>query len=432
MKYIDALKKYNEGKDKWCTPRKGSEDYLKIRKIMKEIASAASASPKKTESASAKKVSSIIIASAKKTSSKTKFYKNAIIIQRFLKNKLILTKNNLDTRVKRYHLIKKQLDKVTETDCLTKKMFGKSKGYTLKGLVNLEKKMGSVSVYGVIYLSSMPLLSGNYPIASKLMEITEENEFETRLNKWITNNLIITKKSKHFVMMYKNTKCPVVESVANKLIATERLVNYNELCDGDLSFLMKTNARNDEMLMINMAYQVLIAIATYQNRVGYCHNDTHHGNFLYQINNDYNENDTGYYHYIYNGLNFYIKSCKYNMCIFDFGLSSPTQDVNNTELAIDYLKILVGFISKKNGGLINLAMNKQVSASMMEIMSKMKAIATQFLANNIDDIFGEIIEELFKVFRTETQIFRTTKPTKILNKIPFVINMVSDDPTNWE
>ena len=37
MKYIDALKKYNEGSDKWCMPRKGSEDYLKIINIMKKI-----------------------------------------------------------------------------------------------------------------------------------------------------------------------------------------------------------------------------------------------------------------------------------------------------------------------------------------------------------------------------------------------------------
>ena len=37
MKYIDALKKYNEGSDKWCMPRKGSEDYLKIMKIMNKI-----------------------------------------------------------------------------------------------------------------------------------------------------------------------------------------------------------------------------------------------------------------------------------------------------------------------------------------------------------------------------------------------------------
>jgi hypothetical protein len=425
MKYIDALKKYNEGKDKWCSPRKGSEDYLKIRKLMNETA----ASPKKAVSASAASAATMISdASAKKTSSRTKVYKNATIIQRFLKNKLILTKNNLDTRVQRYKLIKERLDKITDTDCLTKKMFGKNNGYTLNGLVNLEKKMGSDSANGVIYLSSMPHLLGSYPIASKLMEITEENEFETRLNKWITNNLIITKKSKHFVMMYKNTKCVAT----NKLAAIERLVNYNELCDGDISSLMKTDVRNDETLMINMAYQVLIAIATFQNRVGYCHNDAHHGNFLYQINKDYKETDRGYYHYVYNGLNFYIKCCKYNMCIFDFGLSIPTQDVNNTEIATDYLKIIVGFISRKNGGFINSAMDKQVSANMVEIMSKLKAISTLLIAKNIDDMFGEIIEDVFKVFRTDTQIFRTTKPTKVLNKIPFVINKVSEDPTDWE
>ena len=39
MKYITALKKYNEGSDKWCMPRKGSEDYLKIIEIMKKISS---------------------------------------------------------------------------------------------------------------------------------------------------------------------------------------------------------------------------------------------------------------------------------------------------------------------------------------------------------------------------------------------------------
>ena len=37
IKYKDALKKYNEGSDKWCIPRKGSEDYLKIRGMMNKI-----------------------------------------------------------------------------------------------------------------------------------------------------------------------------------------------------------------------------------------------------------------------------------------------------------------------------------------------------------------------------------------------------------
>ena len=34
MKYIEALRKYNEGKTKWCMPRKGSSDYMIIKKMV--------------------------------------------------------------------------------------------------------------------------------------------------------------------------------------------------------------------------------------------------------------------------------------------------------------------------------------------------------------------------------------------------------------
>jgi len=464
MKYIDALKKYNEGKDKWCTPRKGTEDYKKILKLMNgtSAASASSASSvkkvpvkkvpvkkspvakkvpvkkvpvkkvpvaKKSPIAKKSPVVSPIAKSPTRASSispKTTLYKNATLIQRFLKNKLILTKNNLDTRVQRYHLIKKRLDNITATDCLTKKMFGKNNGYTLNGFVNLEKKMGSDSVYGVIYLSSMPDLIGSYPIASKLMRITPKNEAETKMNEWITQNLIIPKQSKHFVMMYKATKCPVAKSKDNKLVATERLVNYNELCDGDISSLMKTDVRNDEKQMINMAYQSLIAIATYQNRVGFCHNDTHHGNFLYQINNDYKENDTGYYHYICYGSDFYIKSCKYNICLFDFGLSTSMRTARNSEIAWDYKKILYGFVGRKNGGIIDGAMDNNVSATMADLLSKVESIMNRLLRGDVDDMFDTIIYEIFTNFRTDTGIFRTTKPARVLNKIPYKISQVGE------
>ena len=433
MKYIDALKKYNEGKDRWCTPRKGSVDYLKIRKMMKDIkassSAAASASPKKASaSSSPKKASSSIPAPPKKVSPKTTLYKKANLIQRFLKNKLILSKNNIDTRVQRYQLIKKRLDKITATDCLTKKMFGQNEGYTLNGLVNLEKKIGSASQSGVIFLSSMPHLLGSYPIASKLMKITPSNEAETKMNEWITQNLLIPKQSKHFVMMYKTTKCPIAKSNDNKLVAIERLVNYNELCDGDISALMKTDVRNNEMEMINMAFQSLIAVATYQNRVGFCHTDTHHGNFLYQINKDYKDTDTGYYHYICYGSSFYIKSCKYNVCLFDFGRSIPMGNAKKSDIAWDYLKILYGFVGRKYGGIINDPMDKNVNKNMAEIFSRVQTIMNDFIKGDVDDMFDEIIHEIFAVFRNGTGIFRTKKPARILNKIPYKISMVEQYP----
>ena len=248
------------------------------------------------------------------------------------------------------------------------------------------------------------------------------------MNEWITQNLLIPKQSKHFVMMYKTTKCPIAKSKDNKLNAIERLVNYNELCDGDISALMKTDVRNNEMDMINMAFQSLIAVATYQNIVGFCHTDTHHGNFLYQINKDYKDTDTGYYHYICYGSSFYIKSCKYNVCLFDFGRSIPMGNAKKSDIAWDYLKILYGFVGRKMGGIINDPMDKNVNATMAEIFSRVQTIMNDFIKGDVDDMFDEIIHEIFAVFRNGTGIFRTKKPARILNKIPYKISMVEQYP----
>jgi hypothetical protein len=50
------------------------------------------------------------------------------------------------------------------------------------------------------------------------MKITANNESETKMNAWITENLILKKQSKHFVIMYKTTKCPASGSPAKKLL----------------------------------------------------------------------------------------------------------------------------------------------------------------------------------------------------------------------
>ena len=430
MKYSDALKIYNEGKPAWCSPRKGSNDYKAVLAIMKGVPKSPSKASliKATLAKSSLSKASLAMAkvSSKKPSSKSLMFKKANVIQRFLKNKLIITKNNLDTRIQRYNLIKKRLADIKTNSCLTKKIFDNKQGYTIDGIVNLEKKIGSDSVNASIYLTSMPYLLGSYPIASKLMKITANNESETKMNTWITENLIVKKQSKHFVIMYKTTKCPASGSPAKKLLRGERLVNYNELCNGDLSSLMKTDERNDEMLMINMAYQVLIAIATYQNRVGYCHMDCHHGNFLYQLNTE--ASSTGYYHYVYNGLNFYIKSCKYNMCIFDFGLSVPMSKANDRYIFSDYYRILHGFVSDKTRGWIEGDVIGKINANMFMIMSRVQRLMVALQANKDTDMFQAIIDFVFKDFKPEKGIFTTSKPANILNKTPFIINKVEAYP----
>jgi hypothetical protein len=53
---------------------------------------------------------------------------------------------------------------------------------------------------------------------------------------------------------------------------------------------------NDDELLFNILFQTYISIATFQNMLKYIHRDAHYGNFLYQENNE-----IGYYHYIFNG-----------------------------------------------------------------------------------------------------------------------------------
>ena len=39
--YMDALKKFNEGKTGWCVPRKGTADYVKVMGLMSKPVSKA-------------------------------------------------------------------------------------------------------------------------------------------------------------------------------------------------------------------------------------------------------------------------------------------------------------------------------------------------------------------------------------------------------
>ena len=205
-------------------------------------------------------------------------------------------------------------------------------------------------------------------------------------------------------------------------------IKYVIDCNGDLSSLMKTDVRNDEMQMYNIMIQSLIAIATYQNRVGYVHRDTHHGNFLYQLNNEY-----GYYHYVYKGNNFYIKSCKYNILLFDFGESNSISNVDNERICDDYIRVIYSFMSQDNKGWkkqgwIKDTLDKKINRNMMSISSILKRLSVKNINNDKLDMFQEVINRVFKNIGQDTKIFTTTKPANILNNIPFIINKVEAYP----
>jgi hypothetical protein len=467
-KYMDALKKYNEGKDKWCMPRKGSEDYLKIVNMMKKISTIQKSKDSKDINkkdileknrhikllqAAIKRrltINNKSISSSQKTSMVSKLVSKApsynsesrvfsrhiyenhhtTKIQHFLKNKLLIDKNILINRINNFKLFKSKLVLLKRNDCLEKKTFNGVDGYTIRNIINLEKKMGTKSKYGAIYLTSIPNIIGVYPIASKVMKNDSDNINEVRLMTMITNEIILKKVSRHFLIIYGSCTCS--KRIAEKL----KLVSINELADGDIKMLinMPEVIKNNEM-MFNILFQTFISIATFHNIVGYTHRDAHYGNFLYQ-----NNNEMGYYHYVFNGKDYYLKSCKCNIIIFDYGFAqtilpytkdSPIALINrqNKKITEDYQRIIHAFFNKKSGGwgkYPNLPA-EPTNSKMLDIAIKLEEIyGKEYAYNNgapnyVNRLFDSIINEIFLRY-TPKDMFITIRPPDVINNTPFRID----------
>ena len=447
MKCIDALKKYNENSDKWCMPRKGSEDYLKIINIMKKISiiknlkiggnikannnkikllqaaikkkliikNNKSISIEKMFSDSFKKSSKIPSYNSKSRVFSDDIYKN-INKKKSLSFKLLVNKYNLLNRINRYNLLKKKLSLLNVNDCLEPKKFNGEDGYTIRNIINLEKRYGTKSKYGIIYLTSIPKLLGIYPIASKVMKNDNDNKREIKLMTTITKNIILNKLSKHFLMIYSYCNC--TKNISSKL----KLLSINELADGDLKMLTRKKVvLDDDELLINLLFQIYISIATFHNKLKHVHKDTHYGNFLYQLNNE-----KGYYHYTFNGKDYYLKSCKYNIMIYDFGFAKEINNNLNNVLLIgeDYSRILHAFLNYKMGGWVNIknypkdiTNNKilKIINSLMYIMRRKYSMPEQ------KNLFETIINEIFFKF-TPLNMFITERPLNVINNIPFSID----------
>jgi hypothetical protein len=233
--------------------------------------------------------------------------------------KLLYLKYDLKSRITRYNLIQKTLLKLnkdfTTNTCLEKnyynQIFKLQTTYKIKDIITLAHKIGSQSAVGSIYKTVIH----NNPIniATKVMNANSGNLLETKLMKAITEQIILTKKSRHFLIMYCYSLCSEI------IKSNYALANFNELAANDIYHLIYREKIESSDELYNLLIQILISIGTFHNLTGYIHTDCHSKNFLY-INNTEN-NDNGYYHYVFNTKDYFLKSSKYNVMIYDFGNS---------------------------------------------------------------------------------------------------------------
>ena len=395
-----------------------------------------SSSPKLSSSkSSGKKKGSINSSNSPKKLSRTPSYKSSSRvfsddvlknmkvkkIQSFLRDKLNINKNTLINRINRYNLLKPKLSLLKDNDCLEVKMYnGNTLGYTIRNIINLEKLIGSKSKYGTIYLTSIPNLLGIYPIATKVMKYDSDNVREVDIMTFITNKIILKKLSRHFLMIYSSSNCA---KKTKKIPLKIRLISVNELADGDLKMLItKRDVLEDDELMFNLLFQTYISVATFQNLVKFVHKDTHFGNFLYQKNNE-----IGYYHYTFNGTDYYLKSCKYNIIIFDYGFAERIEEQDIATINDDYFKITYAFMNKKTGwGNYKDLPKDNTNKTILEISTKIFEMSTKSYQPPTHrtplqrTLFIDIIENIFLKY-TPKDMFITQRPANILNNVPFRI-----------
>jgi hypothetical protein len=340
-------------------------------------------------------------------------------------------KYNLIKRINNYRLLSKKLALLREDDCLEKKTFNGFEGYTIRNIINLEKKIGTKSKYATIYLTGVPGFHNPFPIATKVMKYNYSNVNEVNIMLIITRMLILTRVSRHFLMIYGHCTC------SNIIDERLKLISINELADGDLKMLVSMRkVLQDNELMLNILFQTFISIATFHNIVGYVHRDAHYGNFLYQQNSE-----KGYYHYIFNDKNYYLKACTYNIIIYDYGfakkINNHTVDkevirTQNHYIYGDYYKIIHAFINKKDRGWINSRNlpDSKITKIIMDISTIMyKNIYAELYYNNDKKnslpysfaLFADIIDNVFLKY-TPPGMFITQRPPNVINKIPFMIS----------
>lgn len=347
-------------------------------------------------------------------------------IKKFIKRRVVQRAETLQNRIRYYNAVQHYLKNVNDNYRCLKPIIIQSNGILLDGFeieqtdIRLLRKIGSKSEYGVIYRTGgkTVLLS----MASKLMPVDTTNTQETHINAKVTN-LVLNSLSRHFLLSYKTFQCnqiskrPYLPSLLKK---GPYFVALNELAHGDLqSLCAEQDFLSDNDTVFNVAIQVMFSVLTF-HMIGYSHNDSHWGNFLYHRNKTVN----GYYHYIVNGKNIYLKSCKYNMMIYDFGFARPDNIIGTyKKFSIDYVKGLMAFMRKSDKGWVSSQhLDSGFSAYMKRIWNTIYKM-DPLMMNNEEQMFESVIMPLFKNSPYNNNILLDNVPARqVINKKPFIIN----------
>jgi len=227
----------------------------------------------------------------------------------------------LNDKYKKYKLLNEKLSKIKDA-CLVPTGTNE---FILDNKIKLFEYIAS-GAWGVVY-------------KAKLLENDDkDNYFAVKIqinNREMQKELFILNKLKkynntefknpHLPLIFDEIKCNNIdysdERIKKLFINVKEgrhkhyLMLYNNLAEGDFDYYYTHIAKNNFSLWKNAIEQIYMSIASLHS-LGVIHNDSQHHNFLF-----YKIKPGGCFHYIMDGVDYYIENLGYLWNIWDFGLS---------------------------------------------------------------------------------------------------------------
>lgn len=291
----------------------------------------------------------------------------------------------------------------------------------------LDKQIGSKSKWGLIFLSHF--ISTSYSkklyFATKIINSSLDNNIlEYNILKLLTILNVEKQICPHFPICYGALKCDdfsrnKIDDRINlgKLRNKKLIFIFSELANNNLKNLLKYS--NDHKILLNAVVQIMISIMFFNKYAKSYHMDGHSGNFLY-----HEIKPGGYFHYVINGVDYYIENLGYLWVIWDFGLIVPFSFIRNTSssdnigiyhndisINYDYIKTLSS-IKKRNK-------NSYSIPNIDNIIRNIRIYDFTFDLDKMPDLINKVLQSLQK-YSDNSLLTSVSSKSKIINKKPFI------------
>lgn len=252
---------------------------------------------------------------------------------------------NIKSRIELLNKIKELLKNIPSNKCITNSFYNNLA--SINDRFFLHGRIGTKSKYGHAYL----VMSKDKLIQSSI-KIVDDDKYALKELKVIKKIIRHQKNNMHLPIIYKIMYCDISvnnniwihdkapKSFSSFTSSTSSPSNYyiilNELAHGDLKSFINTASYANERLYINSLAQVFMSISTL-HQLGYNHNDSHYGNFLF-----HKIPSGGCFCYKIDKKILYLENLGFIWTIWDFGLCQTLNDY----YIEDYRRVINAFIPR--------------------------------------------------------------------------------------